>query len=168
MLLAPMALHLWAWLSPAGPRHVRLYTICGLAYILISSIGAILLAAVEPPLIAVYAQASGARREMLEVAFKSFYNAVDRGLWNPLEAVLASVWWVGIGLALRRERSSLGIVTIILGISALLDACGRILPVGAIYQIGVGGLFLLVPIWAVWCGIDLLRRPAVSTARSSA
>src|SRR6185436_1348685 len=37
LLLTPLALHLWAWLKPKSPSHVTLYTLCGLAYILIGS-----------------------------------------------------------------------------------------------------------------------------------
>ena len=168
LLLAPLALLLWNWLKPRGPNLVTLYTVCGMAYILIGAMGAVVLSAVEPPLINEYAQASGPRREILEVVFNSFYNAVDRGLWNPLEALLAGIWWLGIGLAVRRERSALGVVTIVLGISALLDAFGRIVNVEAIYQVGVGGLLMLLPIWALWFGIDLLRRPVVSIANMEA
>ena len=164
LLLAPLALVLWHWLEPRGPNLVRFYTVCGLAYILIGAMGAVVLSAVEPPLMIEYAQASASQREILEVVFNSFYRAVDRGLWNPLEALLASIWWLGIGLAVRRERSALGVVTVVLGLSALLDAVGRIFTVEAVYQVGVGGLFLLLPIWALWFGIDLLRRPVVSIA----
>ena len=162
LLLAPLALLLYRWLKPRAPEHIGLYTLCGLAYILIGAIGAIILAAVEPPLIVEYAQAAGPRRETIEVVFKAVYNAVDRGLWNPLDALLAGVWWVGIGLALRRERAWLGIVTVVLGAAALADAAGRIFAVEALYQAGVGGILLLVPVWALWCGIELLRKPVSS------
>ncbi len=164
LLLAPLAFWLWDWLKSRGRHLIRFYTVCGLAYILIGAIGAIVLSAVEPPLIIEYAQASASRREILQVVFNSFYRAVDRGLWNPLEALLAAIWWIGIGFAVRRERTALGIVTIVLGISALLDAVGRILSVEAIFQVGVSGLFVLLPVWALWFGIDLLRRPVGSMA----
>jgi hypothetical protein len=42
------------------------------------------------------------------------------------------------------------------GIAALLDAVGRIFGIEAVYQVGVGGIFLLVPLWSAWAGIDLL------------
>jgi len=159
LLLGPLALVLWDWLKPRAPNLVRLYTLCGLGYILIGAIGAIVLGAVVPRLISDYAQAAAPRREILDVVFKAFYDMVDRGLWNPLEMILASVWWLGIGLVLRRERAILGIVTMLLGGAALLHALGRIVGIEAIYQAGVGGIFILVPLWAAWAGIDLLRKP---------
>src|SRR5512132_2845848 len=92
LLLAPLALHLWNWLKPRSPNHVNLYTFCGLAYILIGSMGAIVLSAVLPPLIHEFAQASASQRETLQVVFNSFLNAVFLGLWNPLEVLLLSIW----------------------------------------------------------------------------
>jgi hypothetical protein len=162
LLLGPLALVLHEWLKPHSPNLVRLYTLCGLGYILIGAIGAIVLSAVVPRLVSDYAQAAAPRQEILEVVFRAFYDMVDRGLWNPLEMILASVWWLGIGLALRRERAILGLVTIVVGIAALLDAVGRIFGIEAIYQVGVGGIFILVPAWAAWCGIELLRWPPLT------
>jgi hypothetical protein len=119
LFLAPLALHLWAWLKPKSPNHVTLYTLCGLAYILIGSMGAILLSAVLPPLMNDYVQASASKRDTLQ---------------GPL---------------IQRERLGLGIVTRLLGLSALIDSTGRFLNIGTIFFIGSSNLFLLVPIWLI-------------------
>jgi hypothetical protein len=159
LLLAPLALHLWNWLKPRSPNLVTLYTLCGLAYILIGSMGAIVLSAVLPPLINDYVQASASQRDTLQVVFNGFLNAVFLGLWNPLEVFLLGIWLVGLGPLIQRERRALGIVTRLLGFSALIDSAGRFLDVQTIFFIGSSGLFLLVPIWLIWWGIDLLRKP---------
>ena len=138
---------------------MTLYTLCGLAYILIGSMGAIVLAAVLPPLMNDYVQASGSQRETLQVVFNSFLNAVFLGLWNPLEVFLLGIWLVGLGPLIQRERQGLGIITRLLGFSALIDSAGRFLDVQTIFFIGTSGLFLLVPIWLIWWAIDLLRKP---------
>ena len=127
LLLTPLAVHLWTWLKPRSPNRVTLYTLCGLAYILIGSMGAIVLSAVLPPLIDEYAQASASQREMLQVVFNSFLNAVFLGLWNPLEVFLLSIWLLGLGPLIQRERRALGIVTRLLGFSALIESIGRFL-----------------------------------------
>lgn len=63
VLLTPLALALWKWSRPGGQLLATLYTWCGLGYILVGAMGAILLSAVEPPLIIQYAQASSAHRK---------------------------------------------------------------------------------------------------------
>lgn len=159
LLLTPLALHLWVWLRPKSPNHVTLYTLCGLAYILIGSMGAIVLSAVLPPLMNEYVQASATQRDTLQVVFDSFLNAVFLGLWNPLEVFLLSIWLIGLGPLIQRERQGLGIVTRLLGFSALIDCTGRFFDMQTIFFIGSSGLFLLVPVWLIWWAIDLSRKP---------
>ena len=157
LLLAPLALFLWSWLKPKGMNLITLYTFCGLAYMLIGAIGAATLAAISLPLIEGYGQASGQQRQIYEVVFSGFINAVYVGLWNLLESSLGGIWWLGIGLFLQREQPALGIFTTVLGVFALLDVLGRILNIQIIYTIGLAGLLLFIPIWTLWFGIDLLR-----------
>ena len=157
LLLAPLALLLWSRLKPKDMNLITLYTISGLAYMLIGAIGAVTLAAVGPPLIEGYGQASVQQRQMYELVFSGFLNAVYVGLWNLLESSLSGIWWLGIGLLLRREQPALGIFTTVLGIFALLDALGRIVNFQIIYTVGLAGVLLLIPIWTLWFGIDLLR-----------
>jgi hypothetical protein len=157
LLLVPLALLLWSRLQPKGMNLVTLYTFCGLAYILVGAIGAATLAAISPPLIEGYGHASAQQRQMYEVVFSGFINVVYVGLWNLLESSLSGIWWLGIGLFLRREQPALGIFTTVLGIFALLDALGRILNIQLIYTVGLAGILLFIPIWTLWFGIDLLR-----------
>ena len=157
--LLPVALFLWRWLGPRNPDWVLFYTSCGLGYILIGSIGAAILAAVQPPLINSYAQASADQRYVLETIFSTMWNMVFGGIWNILEALLVGVWFLGIGWLLRTERRIFSIVSIILGISALLDLLGMILNLEVIFLLGAAIYVFLAPFWALWLGIDLLRKP---------
>jgi len=157
--LLPVALFLWRWLGSRDPDWVLFYTSCGLGYILIGAIGAAILAAVHPPLINAYAQASVEQRPVLETVFSAVWNMVYGGMWNLLEVLLAGIWFLGIGLLLRSERRLFSIFSIILGISALLDSLGMILSVEALALLGVAIYVLLAPIWTLWIGIDLLRKP---------
>ena len=127
--LLPVALFLQGWCGSRNPTWVRFYTVCGTGYILIGAVGAATLAAVHPPLITAYAQASAGQRAAVETVFVTLWNMVYGGLWNILGELLAGIWFLGIGLLLRSERRIFGVVSIILGISAL------------------------------WLGIDLLRKP---------
>ena len=159
MPLLPLALFLKRWLSPRDPDWVRFYTICGLGYILIGVIGASTLAAVQPPLINAYGQASVEQRYVLETVFITMWNMVFGGIWNILEGPLAGVWFLGIGLLVHDERRIFSIVSMILGASALLDSLGIILGIEALFLLGVSLFVFLAPVWALWIGIDLLRKP---------
>jgi len=155
----PVALFLQRWLGPRNPDWVRFYTICGLGYILIGAIGAATLAAVQPPLINAYGQASLEQRVVLETVYVTMWNMVFGGLWNILGELLAGVWFLGIGLLLRNERRIFSIVSMILGTSALLDSLGMIVNIEVLALLGVSIYVLLAPFWALWLGIDLLRKP---------
>jgi hypothetical protein len=87
-----------------------------------------------------------------------FYEMVVRGLWNPLEIFMLGIWFLGIGSFLRQERSTLGILTLILGAFAMLDVLGWITQIEIIFEIGVFGISLLL-IWGVWFGTNILRQP---------
>ena len=163
--LLPVALFLWRWLASKNPDWVRFYTFCGLGYILIGATGAVILAAIQPPLINAYAQASAEQRVMLETVFNTIWSMVYGGMWNILGGLLAGTWFLGIGLLLRSERRLFSIFSIILGISALLDSLGFILGIEALALLGVAIYVLLAPFWALWLGIDLLRKPVqIATA----
>jgi len=157
--LLPVALFLWRWLGPRDPDWVLFYTYCGLGYILIGATGAVILAAIQPPLINAYAQASAEQRVMLETVFNTIWSMVYGGMWNILGELLAGIWFVGVGLLLRGERRIFSIVTMILGISALLDSLGMILNFEGLALLGLSIYVVLAPIWTLWLGIDLIRKP---------
>lgn len=157
LLLTPAALYLWHWLKPKSPNLMRMYTIFGLAYILIGATAATILASVWPPLIRAYAQASGGQQEMLTVVFQATADLVYEGLFNVLEIIPGGFWWLGIGLILRNEQRSLGIATIILGIAALVDGVGTLLRVEALAMPGLLVYLYLAPFWALWLGIVIAR-----------
>jgi hypothetical protein len=157
--LLPLALFLQRWLGPRNPDWARFYTICGLGYIFIGAIGAATLAAVLPPLIITFTRASADQREVLEVIFSTIWNMVYGGMWNILEVLLAGIWFFGVGLLLRAERRIFSIISMILGISALLDSLGMMLRVESLALFGLYIYLFLAPVWALWLGIDLLRKP---------
>jgi hypothetical protein len=160
LMLLPLALFLQRWLGPKSPDWVRFFTICGLGYIFIGAIGAVTLAAVHPPLILAYPDATMEGRAALETVFEATWNMVFGGLWNILEELLVAVWFFGVGWLLRAERRVFAIVSMILGVAAGLDSLGMILNVETIHLLGLYVYGILAPIWALWLGIDLLRMPA--------
>jgi len=96
------------------------------------------------------------RRRKLCKLFSTF--SITPGLWNPLEISLLGIWSLGIGSFLRRERSALGILTLVIGGFAMLDALDWITQIDLIFRIGVFEISLLI-IWGACFGINILRRP---------
>lgn len=160
-------MHLWSSRRSHSPNFVNLYTACGLGYVLVGAMGAIVLAAVLPPLVDQYAQALPAQREVLQVVYSGFMNAVYLGLWNPLEVLLLAIWFLGMGPLIAREHRGLGIVAQVFGLFGLLDVIGRIVNVDIIFYAGVFG-FLLFPFWLPWLGIALLNSRAPEPAATQA
>jgi hypothetical protein len=155
----PIALFMQHWLRSRSPFWVHFFTTCGLGFGLIGSVGAVALAAVQPPLIAAYTQASTEQRVVLETIFGAVWYIVFGGIWNILGEGLAGLWFIGIGLLLRSERGLLGLVGVIVGVSALLDSLGNLLEFESLALMGVFIYIILGPIWILWFGIDLLRQP---------
>jgi hypothetical protein len=157
--LLPLAIFIQQWLKAKNPIWLRFYTTCGLGYILIGATGAVALAVVQPLLITAYAQASTEQRAVLETVFGAIWTIVYAGLWNILGELLIGIWFLGIGLLLRSELRALGIVGMLTGIAALLDSLGTILGMEGLALLGLSIYILLAPIWTLWIGIDLLRKP---------
>lgn len=157
LLIVPLLLFLRAWLRPASPNWTDLFILCVLLYCVLGAAGAAILATVIPPLMKAYVSADVPQREILEVVFGSYSNAVYRGLWNLLEEFLVGVGWIGIGLLLRAERQQLSLFTIVLGSACLADSLGSALNIEIMATTGLIVYLFLAPIWAFWLGIDLLR-----------
>lgn len=168
LLLMPIAFVLWFSLKSRGPDRVWFYTFCGLSYMLIGAIGASILAAVWPPMIRAYVDASVQSREILETVFGSITNIVYGGLWGILELIPGGIWWLGIGLMLKNEQRTLGIATILLGIFALLNVFGNIIEVEVIAMPGLFVYLYFAPIWALWLGVSMLRHPGKNEQSSQA
>ena len=158
LLLGPLAIYLHYSSEGASEPWISLFTVCGLAYVLIGAIGATVLAAVLPPLMEAYESAAGAGREATGIVMVTFANAVYQGLWNPLEMILGGVWWLGNGALMRRRQRAAGTLTLMVGAAAWLDAVGAIFELEIVFLVGLGAVLLLIPLWALWMGVDLLRR----------
>jgi hypothetical protein len=155
----PIALFLQYWLRPKSPLWVRFFTACGIGYIFIGAVGAVTMAVIQPPLIQAYAQVPDSGRYALELLFGTIWNIIYAGLWNILAVLLVGIWFTGMGLLLRSERSGPAILALIVGFSALADSAGNMLGFKGLAMVGLILFLLLAPIWMLWFGIDLLRKP---------
>jgi hypothetical protein len=159
LTFVPIVIFCWLWLQTDKNRLILLYTFCGFAYALFGSLGAAMLGSVVPRLISAYALAGASQREVLRVVMDVFYRAIAFGVWNPLEVLMVSAWFLGTGSLLLRKRAAIGVFALVVGLFSLLDPLGWIANSDLVFDLGGGGTALAV-CWLLWFGIDLLRRPA--------
>ncbi|HEX2533506.1 MAG TPA: hypothetical protein VHK69_07215 [Chitinophagaceae bacterium] len=134
-----------------------LVTFSGAAYILGGAMGAAQLAAQWPPLMQAYPGASAGGKEVLEQLFAFSTRGVVDGLWNSLGMLLGGVWWLGLGRLLYRDARALGLLTLMLGASCLLDGFGQQFRLPALAAIGLNIYLVAHIVWAAALAVSLAR-----------
>ena len=155
---APVVLFCSWRLQQTDDGLISLYAFGGVAYSLLGAVGAVVIDAVFPQLMAGYASTPAAQQQVLQLVARILYRAVEHGIWNPLEVLMVSVWFLGLGLILRRRRAGLGILALVTGGLGLLDPIGWVIGSDTVLSIG-GFSNILIPVWLIWFGIALLRNP---------
>ncbi len=163
LLLFPTALLLWRWLRPANPPFVDFYTLAGLFFLSVGGIASGILVGAWPDMLIDYANAAGAERYIIATIFINFTRSIENGLQGLVQNLPGAIWLLGMGGMLKRERFTLGWLTLIFGSFMLVNSLGSLLDNSTLSMIGFSGNFLILPVWAVWIGLDLLRRPALTS-----
>jgi hypothetical protein len=163
LLLFPTALLLWRWLRPANPPFVDFYTLAGLFFLSVGGIASGILVGAWPDMLIDYANAAGAERYIIATIFINFTRSIENGLQGLVQNLPGAIWLLGMGGMLKRERPTLGWLTLIFGSFMLVNSLGSLLDNSMLSMIGFSGNFLILPVWAVWIGLDLLRRPALTS-----
>lgn len=166
LLLVPAAFLIHHWLKHKNPYWMSVFTFCGLAYIFSGSVGAAILAKIWPPLISGYADADAPTREIYRIVFTNSTRMVYEGIWGCLEYLLAGVWWIGIGIAMKPERRALGMVTILLGCFTLIAFAGEVFDLEIVALTGLMVYLMLAPVWALCLGISLVRGNGIALAEA--
>lgn len=167
LALAPVVLYLHRRMILAAERLGRRglvapLTFCGLAFVLVGSIGAVLMASVGPALLK-----AGAGEPVAgiaaRVAFEALASAVYVGLWGILELLLFGVWLIGLARFVRAEGRIFAGLSTVVGVGAVAYASrtaltGR-LPTDnlAPVDILILGAVGLIAVWAVWLAARLWR-----------
>lgn len=156
LLLAPMVLACHRFLAQRTPWAQTL-TACGLAYVLIGAMGAAILAAAWPSILAAHAVAGPQEALILRSHFSLFTQLVYDGLWNTLEVLLVGVWWCGLGLALWRTNRAFALFTLLTGVFPLLDGVAGMLALAPLHEAMLMGYSVTSIVWPVVLGVALLR-----------
>lgn len=158
MLLIPAIYLFHDWMKNKT-AWANVISFCGLAYVLIGSIGASILAIVYPSILKEYATASPATQLILKSQFQLFNDMVYGGLWNLLEIFFAAIWWGCLGIILFRNRySKIGILSIATGISCLADGISGMFELPALHEITLNAYLLLSIVWALTVGASLMQK----------
>lgn len=157
LLLLPAIFFLQDWMKDKT-QWAKTLTFCGTSYVLVGAIGASILGVVWPLLIQKFQAASSPEaQETIRLSFQLISELVYGGLWNLLGMLVGGIWWLGIGILLRREYKALGWVIILLGCCSLLDSIGGMLELKFLSDIGLNIYLILAPVWAVWLGIIIRK-----------
>lgn len=163
LLLFPLALLLWRWLRPANPLFADFYTLAGLFFLAVGGIASGILVGAWPAMLIDYAHAADTEREMIATVFVNITRSIEDGLQGLVQNVPGAIWLLGMGGLLRRERPALGWLTLVFGFFMLINSLGSLLDNSTLSMIGFSGNLLILPLWAMWIGVDLLRRPALTS-----
>ncbi|MBU0559535.1 MAG: hypothetical protein KJ799_18430 [Bacteroidetes bacterium] len=156
LLLLPALFFIHEWLL--GKTDWRnLITFCGTSYILVGAVGASILALTWPSFLTKFPISSAEQQETIKLLFDSFSQMVGGGLWNLFDTIVGGVWWIGIGIFIKREKLFLGWFTIIVGVISLLDGFGNMLEINALAETALNLFLVLAPTWAVTIGIAILK-----------
>lgn len=158
LLLLPIIYLVHDWMKERSAWS-NLVTFCGLAYVLIGSIGASILAVVWPNIINAFQLADATEQQILKANFSLINDMVYSGMWNLLEMGFAATWWIFTGYQLKKNGFKyIGWLTMISGISCLGDAVAGIFQSGWLHEISLNIYLILAIVWAIAIGIFLLKR----------
>ena len=158
LLLLPIIYLLRDWMKERSVWG-DIVSFCGIAYVLIGSMGASILAVVWPNTINAFQVAGVAEQQILKANFVLINDAVYGGLWNLLEMTFATIWWIFTGYQLRKNGFGfVGWFTIITGISCFGDAVAGILQIGWLHEVSLNIYLLLAIAWAVVIGIFVMNK----------
>ena len=159
LLLLPLVFYFHQQYKHRSP-WMQLFTFSGASYVLTGALGAAILAALWPEQMKDHL--IGDNPELTIPLFKTTTLLVTKGIWNILEVIFAAVWWIGLGKLLFQDHKIIGVLTMITGISALLDAAGNIFDVRTLSDLGMNGYLFMGILWPGIVGISLIRKSVAS------
>ena len=150
--------YLWNMLRPQFGAAIDMATLALLIYILLGITGAMIPAIVLPELSALHAQGDPVRQAAAEASWLTLIYACHHALWG-LEGPVMAIWGWVIGRSLQRSGARFGGILMLAGILYALFFAGLVLSLTAVQELAILAAVIVLPIWALLFGIQLLRQP---------
>lgn len=151
LLFIPAMLHFYDHIESPWRKVIVL---SGLAYAIFGAIGAAILAATGTEALRDFLKATATDQALYKNNFLVVYSIVNNGIWNLLEMGLLGVFMLGIATLFRGQNKVLYGLTILLGVSGIIDSIGNTLELHWLAEIGLNLYLLFWPIWAIWIGLN--------------
>ena len=157
LLLLPMLFFIHEWLKDKTAWR-SVFTYCGGAYIFAGAMGAAILGAAWPTLLDQFVSASPEKQEVIKSTFETFSLLVMNGIWNFFDALLFAVWFIAMGIFIKKEHGFWGWFTIVVGLLSAFDFLGNALDMKALADTALNLYLILAPLWAIAFGWALMRK----------
>lgn len=162
LLLLPLLFYTHAQINEKSSWS-SVYTFCGGGYILLGAAGAAILSVVWPWCILQYRLADTQGQQSLEYVFSAISHLVSGGIWNQLDALLMSVWLVGICSIFNSSHKTAARFTIFVGICSLCDFVGGMFQITWLAETGLNLYLVLAPLWAIYIGLHIRKNKLFAT-----
>jgi hypothetical protein len=137
-LLVVLAVHASSRDVPDDDR--RTMAVAGVLYVIVGSIGAVLLATAGASLIQAHVDTGDPTTVTM---FKALTDGVFVGLWQILEVVFAAVWWFGMARTWA-DSTLLRLLGYIMGVAGIVTAAARMLQLDDLAWVSV---LIFVLLW---------------------
>lgn len=160
LLLLPVLFVLHEWMK-TKTAWAAVFTTCGGIYIVAGAAGAAILGSAWPALLDKYPSASPEQQEIIRQNFETLALVVVNGIWNLLDALAFGVWFIAIGILLKKQHAFLGWFTLLTGICSALDFAGNMLGLKALADAALNLYLILAPLWAIVFGATMRRNQSL-------
>jgi hypothetical protein len=157
LLLLPVLFFIHEWLNRKSTWR-NVITFCGGAYIFAGAIGAAILGAAWPELLDKFATATPEQQELIKSSFGTLALVVVNGIWNSFDALMFGVWFIAIGIFIKKEHAFWGWFTLFVGLLSAVDFAANTLEMKAVADTALNLYLILAPLWAIFFGLTMLRK----------
>jgi hypothetical protein len=158
-----LAYVLWRLLRPRDAVLADLTAIAATGFALIGGAGAAALALAGPMLMHDFSAGTLASRDAINADFALLLEVVWRSIWQLLDGVLLSAWWVGLGALVRRDHYRFSVLSFALGAAALIGVAANVVGIAILRDLSLGIVFSLWTAWWLWLLLLFVRRSAPFT-----